>query len=81
VPTYEYRCDACGHGFELVQKITEESVKTCPKCGSAVRRVITGSGLIFKGSGFYKNDYKGSCRAEQGKTAPPACGGGCSGCG
>jgi putative FmdB family regulatory protein len=60
MPTYEYKCDACGHAFEKFQPITSDPVKKCPVCGkNKVRRLISaGGGLIFKGSGFYITDYR-----------------------
>jgi putative FmdB family regulatory protein len=60
MPTYEYKCDACGHAFEKFQPITSDPVKKCPLCGKKkVRRLISaGGGLIFKGSGFYITDYR-----------------------
>ena len=58
MPTYVYHCQQCGHEFEVFQAITDDPVQTCPQCGGPVHRVITGgSGLIFKGSGFYITDY------------------------
>ena len=59
MPTYEYKCEQCGHQFELFQSMTDEPPKTCPCCGGGVRRLIgTGAGFIFKGSGFYETDYR-----------------------
>ena len=60
MPTYEYVCRACDHRFEAFQSITEDPVKTCPKCGKEeVERLISpGAGLLFKGSGFYITDYR-----------------------
>jgi len=59
MPTYDYRCTVCGNQFEHFQSMFDEPLKICPKCNSAVKRVISGgSGLIFKGSGFYITDYK-----------------------
>ncbi len=60
MPTYDYRCDACGHELELFQSITASPKKKCPGCGRLkLRRVIgTGAGIIFKGSGFYETDYR-----------------------
>ena len=59
MPTYEYECQKCGHGFEKFQSMTEERVKTCPECRGKVKRLIgTGAGIIFKGSGFYETDYR-----------------------
>ncbi|MFA9477878.1 FmdB family zinc ribbon protein [Phycisphaerales bacterium AB-hyl4] len=60
MPTYDYRCEACEHEFELFQSITAKPVRKCPECGKMkVRRLIgTGAGIIFKGSGFYETDYR-----------------------
>ena len=59
VPTYEYKCRDCGHEFELFQYMSDEPVKTCPRCGGPVQRLIgTGGGVIFKGNGFYATDYR-----------------------
>ena len=76
MPTYEYKCDACGYEFERFQSITAAPIKRCPQCGkSKVRRLIgTGAGLIFKGSGFYITDYRDKsytdkAKAESGSTS------------
>jgi putative FmdB family regulatory protein len=60
MPTYDYVCDACEHSFELFQSIKAEPEKKCPKCGRRkLRRLIgPGAAIIFKGSGFYKTDYR-----------------------
>ena len=59
MPTYEYQCQKCDELFEAFQSITEKPIKKCPACGGTVKRLIgSGSGLIFKGSGFYITDYK-----------------------
>ncbi|UCD55337.1 MAG: zinc ribbon domain-containing protein [Candidatus Omnitrophota bacterium] len=59
MPTYEYECLKCKERFELFQSITAKPVKACPKCRGRVRRLISaGSGIIFKGSGFYATDYR-----------------------
>ena len=60
MPTYEYRCPACGTDFEKFQKMSDPPVAECPGCGAAAeRRISGGSGLLFKGSGFYITDYRG----------------------
>jgi putative FmdB family regulatory protein len=60
MPTYEYKCKSCGHSFEAFQSMSDASLTDCPLCGKEVRRVINGgSGVIFKGSGFYVTDKKG----------------------
>jgi putative FmdB family regulatory protein len=57
MPTYEYKCKSCGSSFEIFQNMKDEPLKVCPECGREIRRVINGgSGVIFKGSGFYSTD-------------------------
>jgi putative FmdB family regulatory protein len=61
MPTYEYKCQKCGHDFSEFQRIVDPPIKDCPKCKKkdCVEQIISGgSGLIFKGSGFYETDYK-----------------------
>lgn len=60
MPTYEYRCAACGHEFERFQKMSDPPVRTCPECKKrkAERRISSGGGLLFKGPGFYATDYR-----------------------
>lgn len=60
MPTYDYRCNACDHEFELFQSMSDKVKRTCPKCGKrALERLIgTGAALLFKGSGFYETDYR-----------------------
>ena len=77
MPTYDYRCDACGHTFEEFQSFSEAPLKKCPACGKKklVRLFGTGAGVIFKGSGFYQTDYrsesyKSAAKAEQEKAKP-----------
>ena len=69
MPTYEYKCNACGHRFEKFQSITAAPIKKCPECGkNKVQRLIgTGAGLIFKGSGFYITDYRDSGYKDKAK--------------
>lgn len=58
MPTYDYECKKCGR-FELFQRITEEKIKKCPTCKGPVKRLLgAGSGIIFKGTGFYQTDYR-----------------------
>ena len=78
MPTYEYKCSACGHQFERFQSIKADPVKKCPECGkNKVNRLIgTGAGLIFKGSGFYITDYRDSSYKEKAKAESGGSGGG-----
>ena len=57
MPRYDYRCSGCGHEFEVKQSFSDEPVALCPQCGVESRRVIHSVPVVFKGSGFYVNDY------------------------
>ena len=60
MPTYEYRCKACGHHLEIVQGFNDDALTTCPDCGAEqLRKVFAAPGIAFKGSGFYKTDSRG----------------------
>jgi putative FmdB family regulatory protein len=86
MPTYEYECLECKNRFEVFQSMKDEPVQTCSKCNGKVRKLFGTTGIIFKGSGFYVNDYKKNGtvgrRSDTGKAAadkdssPPA--GSCS---
>ncbi|HZW06230.1 MAG TPA: zinc ribbon domain-containing protein [Phycisphaerales bacterium] len=60
MPTYDYKCKACGHTWELFQSMSAKPEKACPACGkkAAERLIGTGAALLFKGSGFYETDYR-----------------------
>lgn len=60
MPTYDYRCTACGARFEAWQKFTDEPIRVCPTCSGPAQRVIHAPAITFKGSGFYITDSKGS---------------------
>ena len=65
MPVYTYRCDSCGVQFEKHQSFTDQPLKTCPECRKkSVKRVITPSKIIFKGSGFYATDHKSPSGSE-----------------
>jgi putative FmdB family regulatory protein len=76
MPTYDYKCGACGHLFEHFQSISDARLKKCPKCGKPkLERLIgAGGGLLFKGSGFYITDYRNSAYRDAAKNdaAKPA---------
>lgn len=70
MPTYQYQCTECGEGLEAVQKFTDESLTVCPACEGRLRKVFSAVGVVFKGSGFYRNDSRGappSSGSEKGK--------------
>ena len=78
MPTYEYECIECKNRFEVFHSMSKEPVKECAKCGKPVRKVFNSAGVIFKGSGFYVNDYK-SKGEKSSAESQPSCQG-CSGC-
>ena len=66
MPRYDYKCPECEHEFEVKQSFSEDPVASCPSCGTASQRVFHAVPVVFKGSGFYVNEYgKGSGRNEQ----------------
>lgn len=66
MPTYEYKCTRCGYVFERFQSIKEPPYTKCPECNGLVKRLIgAGSGILFKGSGFYITDYRTSSYKEK----------------
>jgi len=69
MPTYEYKCVACGHRFERFQSMKADPLTECEECGGKVKRLISaGGGLIFKGSGFYATDHRSDSYKQQAKT-------------
>jgi putative FmdB family regulatory protein len=80
MPTYEYECTNCNKVFEIFQKITDKPLKVCPKCNKKIHRLIGGgSGIIFKGTGFYATDYRKTAKSD--KKSPASCPKeGCLGC-
>ena len=57
MPIYGYRCTACGHEFERMQKMTDAPIKECETCAAPVKKILYPVGISFKGEGFYVNDY------------------------
>ncbi|MFB9552723.1 FmdB family zinc ribbon protein [Streptomyces roseoviridis] len=60
MPTYQYQCTECGEGLEAVQKFTDDALTECPSCKGRLKKVFSAVGIVFKGSGFYRNDSRGS---------------------
>ncbi|WP_328900663.1 MULTISPECIES: FmdB family zinc ribbon protein [unclassified Streptomyces] len=60
MPTYQYQCTECGEGLEAVQKFTDDALTVCPNCDGRLKKVFSAVGIVFKGSGFYRNDSRGS---------------------
>src|SRR4051812_44748438 len=76
MPLYEYQCDACGHRFERIQKFSDPPADVCPKCGSAIRKLISAPAFQLKGTGWYATDYPkkgaGSKQEDGSKESAPA---------
>jgi len=68
MPTYEYECQSCHQRIEAVQKFSDAPLTTCDHCGGDLKKVFSAVGIVFKGSGFYKNDSRGASSS----TTPPA---------
>jgi len=85
MPIYAYRCSACGHAKDVLQKLSDPVLSTCPACGAeAFAKQVTAAGFQLKGSGWYATDFKGGAKsaapAAESTPAPAAggCGGGCA---
>ena len=63
MPTYAYACTACGHAFEIVQSFSDDSLSVCPECEGRLRKVFSSVGVVFKGSGFYRNDARAGAKS------------------
>jgi len=74
VPTYQYSCTECGHFFEAVQSFSEDSLTVCPECDGRLRKVFNAVGVVFKGSGFYRTDSRGSSSATSTAASPSSSG-------
>lgn len=64
MPLYEYKCEACAHRFERIQKFSDPPIETCPQCSGQVRKLLSAPAIQFKGSGFYITDYGKSGSGE-----------------
>ncbi|MGW3634696.1 FmdB family zinc ribbon protein [Streptomyces sp. NPDC005122] len=70
MPTYQYQCTECGEGLEAVQKFTDNALAECPNCGGRLKKVFSAVGIVFKGSGFYRNDSRGSSSTSSPASKP-----------
>ena len=66
MPTYQYACTECGEQLEVVQKFSDEPLTECPACHGRLRKVFSAVGVVFKGSGFYKNDSRAKTSSSSG---------------
>ena len=68
MPTYEYQCEKCGHEFEREQRITDDPIKTCPKCKALkAKRLISATSFVLKGGGWYSDLYSSSSAKKEAK--------------
>ncbi len=58
MPTYQYSCTECGHAFEQFQSFSDDTLTECPQCAGRLRKLFNAVGVVFKGSGFYRNDSR-----------------------
>jgi putative FmdB family regulatory protein len=73
VPTYQYACTECGHQLEAVQSFSDPALTECPNCSGKLRKVFNSVGIVFKGSGFYRNDSRsGNVSADKPAGSEPA---------
>ncbi|MGW4565155.1 FmdB family zinc ribbon protein [Streptomyces sp. NPDC004561] len=72
MPTYQYQCTECGEGLEAVQKFTDDALTECPDCSGRLKKVFSAVGIVFKGSGFYRNDSRGSSSSSSPASKPTA---------
>ncbi len=70
MPTYQYACTACGHQLEAVQSFADEPLTECPACEGRLRKLFSGVGVVFKGSGFYRTDSRASSSASDKPSTP-----------
>ncbi|MFD3677562.1 FmdB family zinc ribbon protein [Streptomyces sp. NPDC058613] len=70
MPTYQYQCTECGEGLEAVQKFTDDALTVCPSCDGRLKKVFSAVGIVFKGSGFYRNDSRGSSSSSTPASKP-----------
>jgi putative FmdB family regulatory protein len=64
VPTYSYACTECGDRFDAVQAFSDSALTTCAKCNGRLRKLFGNVGVVFKGSGFYRNDSRDSAKSS-----------------
>jgi putative FmdB family regulatory protein len=72
VPTYDYRCKACGQELEVFQSFSDDPLTTCEACGGELRKLFGAPGIAFKGSGFYKTDSRSGSSRKGASTSSPS---------
>jgi putative FmdB family regulatory protein len=72
VPTYQYACKDCGRAFEQFQSFSDDALTVCPACEGRLRKVFNAVGVVFKGSGFYRNDSRSTTNGSEAPAAKAA---------
>ena len=69
MPTYQYACTECGHAFEQFQSFSDDALTECPECQGRLRKLFNAVGVVFKGSGFYRNDSRATTTSSDAPAA------------
>ena len=69
MPTYSYACTDCSNRFDAVQAFSDDALTTCPECSGRLRKLFGNVGVVFKGSGFYRNDSRESAKSSSSKSS------------
>ena len=78
MPTYQYQCTECGAALEIIQSFSDDTLTECPECAGRLRKVFNAVGVVFKGSGFYRNDSRSTstssdaAKSESSKNGSPS---------
>lgn len=72
MPTYSYACTECDNRFDAVQAFSDDALTTCPQCSGRLRKLFGKVGVVFKGSGFYRNDSRDASKSSSGSTTSSA---------
>ena len=70
MPTYQYACTECGHAFEQFQSFSDDALTECPQCSGRLRKLFNAVGVVFKGSGFYRNDSRAASTTTDAPAKP-----------
>ncbi len=65
MPTYQYQCTECGQALEVIQSFSDDALTVCPDCNGRLRKVFAAVGVVFKGSGFYRNDSRSTTTSSE----------------
>ncbi len=72
MPTYQYACTDCEHAFEQFQSFSDDALTVCPECSGKLRKLFNAVGVVFKGSGFYRNDSRGKSSSTETSSDKPS---------